>query len=73
MPEGAVGSANVALRVDSAASRLLFECVLSLQYSLTCIIVAFSMYIRVRPFGVVRFSVLVSIVLILPPIGGPGA
>jgi hypothetical protein len=51
-----VGSASVALRVDRVVSRLLLGRVLSPQCSLACIAVAFSMYIWVCPFGVVRFS-----------------
>ena len=49
-------SASVALRVDSVVSRLLLGRVLSPHCSLASIVVAFSMYIWVRLFGVVRFS-----------------
>ena len=51
-----VGSASVALTVDSASSRLLFGRCLSPLCSLACMVVAFNMYMRVCPSGVVHFS-----------------
>ena len=50
-----VGSTNVALRVDSDVSRLLFGRVLSPFCTLAYIFVAFGMYMWVRSSRVFRF------------------
>ena len=49
-------SANVALRVHSAISMMLFGLILPPMCNLACITVAFSMYTWVCPSEVVRFS-----------------
>ena len=65
------GSASVALRVDNASYRLLFGLCLSPPCNLACVVVAFSMCMRVLSSGVASFSSIGVQSLTLLPTWGP--